>query len=84
MSEVERARERLDFEAAADALTKSKSNAEDCLQTNQQSIEFFRAEDERFILSVGLVGNTSHHAYTIGCHNNSLPLTYANCFDLAL
>lgn len=67
MSEVERARERLDFEAAAEALTKEKWNAGDCLQTNLQSIEFSRTGDERFILSVGLVG--------ICCHHNLLPLT---------
>lgn len=55
MSEAERAHERLDFEAAAEALTKAGRNSEDCLQTNQQSIEFSRTGDERFILSVGLV-----------------------------
>ncbi|PKU76961.1 hypothetical protein MA16_Dca001567 [Dendrobium catenatum] len=54
MSEAERARERLDFEDAADALTKAKRNTEDRLQTNQQSIEFSRTGDERFVLPVGL------------------------------
>ncbi|XP_020693637.1 G patch domain-containing protein TGH [Dendrobium catenatum] len=59
MSEAERARERLDFEDAADALTKAKRNTEDRLQTNQQSIEFSRTGDERFVLPVGLTHRCS-------------------------
>lgn len=55
MSEAARAYERMDFEAAAEALTKAKRNTEDCLQPNQQSIEFSRTGDERFIFSVELV-----------------------------
>lgn len=52
---MERARERLDFEAAAEALTKAKQNTEDCLQTNQQSIDFSKTGDEHFISLGGLV-----------------------------
>lgn len=55
MSEAERARERLDFEAAAEIITKEKWNKKDGLQATRQNIEFSRYGDEHFV-SGGLVG----------------------------
>lgn len=59
MSEAERARERLDFEAAAEIITKEKWNKKDYLQRNQQSIDLSRYGDERFVLPGGLAHGCS-------------------------
>ncbi|KAK8939800.1 hypothetical protein KSP40_PGU005281 [Platanthera guangdongensis] len=49
LSEAERARERLDFESAAETITKEKWNKKDGLQTIRQNIEFSRYGDEHFV-----------------------------------
>ena len=50
MSDNDRARERLDFEAAAEAIEKGESNTRNNLQSSQQVMEFFGG-DGRFISS---------------------------------
>ncbi|KAH7682713.1 G patch domain-containing protein 1 [Dioscorea alata] len=61
MSETDRARERLDFEAAAEAIEKGKRNK----QTNNQSVEQFlelaRSGDLHFIPSLGTEKDQSSH-----------------------
>ncbi|KAK8914403.1 hypothetical protein KSP39_PZI024093 [Platanthera zijinensis] len=49
LSEAERARERLDFEAAAETITKEKWNKKDGLQSIRQNIEFSGYGDEHFV-----------------------------------
>ncbi|KAG0498424.1 hypothetical protein HPP92_003115 [Vanilla planifolia] len=53
MSESERARERLDFEAAAEAIAKFEQSAKDSLQKKQKSTEFSIIGDEHFVSSSG-------------------------------
>lgn len=54
MSETDRARERLDFEAAAEAIEKGKWNTKTDLTLTQQHMKFPGAGDGRFVPSTGV------------------------------
>lgn len=54
MSETVRARERLDFEAAAEAIEKGKWNTKTYLTLTQQHVEFPGTGDSRFVPSTGV------------------------------